>query len=385
MIAYNNEWLANLIIRKDIAEAFDENCITKAEQDVINEKYNTAFYTPNIFIRIGLFILTVIIMLFSFGLLMLLFLNSMEKMIGALSVFYGIILYVFLEYMVKSKKHYRSGVDDALLYGSVFAIFAGISLPHDLSGLVNCIIIFMITLYGSLRFTDRLMAVGMCISLFGILFYLCIQSGNAAKLFVPFIILAASAIIYFIVKMLRSKKRMLHYSGCLEMIYITSLLSFYVAGNYFVVRELSNSMFHLNLQQGETISFGWLFWIFTIVVPFIYIVGGILKKDIILLRVGLLLVVAVVLTIRYYHTIMPVESVMTLIGIILIAIGYVLMKFLYAPKYGFTYHETSKKLSLDRLNIESLILAETFAPGTENAGTKFGGGDYGGGGASGEF
>jgi hypothetical protein len=385
MIAYNNEWLKNLIIRKDIAEAFDENCITKSEQDVINEKHNTAFYTPNIFIRIGLFILTVIILLFSFGLLMLLFLDSMEKMIGALSVFYGIILYVFLEYIVKSKKHYRSGVDDALLYCSVFAIFAGISLPNDQPGLVNCFIIFFLSLYGSLRFTDRLMAVVLYISLLGILFYSVIELGNTGKAAVPFIIMAASALIYFITGKLRSGEQMLHYEGCLQMILIISLISMYVAGNYFVVHELSDSIFHMNLQPGESIPFGWLFWIFTVIIPFIYLIRGIQSKDVILLRVGLLLIAAMVFTIRYYHTIMPVELVMALGGIILILIGYGMMKYLHEPKFGFTYKDISKKNTLGKLNIESLVLAETFAPGIETEGTKFGGGDFGGGGASGEF
>ena len=385
MIAYNKEWLGHLIIRKDIEEVFDENCITKAEQKIINEKYDVPFYTPNIFIRIGLFILTIIIMLFSFGLLSLLFLDAIGKMAGVLAIIFSIIGYLFLEYIVKAKKHYRSGMDEALLWGSALAFFAGISLPNDLPGLVNCIIIFILTLYSSLRFADRLMAIAMYISLLGIVFYSCIESGGFVKTIVPFMMMAASAMIYYFAGKLRSKKYLLHYKGCLEMILITSLCSFYVAGNYFVVRELSNSLFHMNLQPGEAIPYGWLFWIFTIIIPFIYISRGIQRKDVVLLRVGLLLIAALVFTIRYYHTIMSVELEMALSGIILIVIGYGLMKYLHKPKHGFTYREIIKKNTLGKLNIESLVLAETFSPGIEVKGTEFGGGDFGGGGASGEY
>ncbi len=385
MIAYNKEWLVHLIIRKDIEKAFEENCITKAEQKIINEKYNAAFYTPNIFIRIGLFILTIIVMIFSFGLLMLLFMDSIEKKAGALAIFLSIVSYLFLEYIIRVKKHFSSGVDDALLYGSVITLFAGISLPNELSGLVNCIIIFVLTFYGSVRFADRLMAVIMYISLLGIIFYSGIELGSIGKSIVPFIIMATSALVYFIVGKLKSNEDMLHYKGCLQMILITSLCSIYVAGNYFVVRELSNNMFHMNLQPGESIPFGWLFWIFTVIMPFIYLIGGIQRKDVILLRVGLLLFAAMIFTIRYYHTIMPAELVMAFGGIILILIGYGLMKYLHEPKYGFTYLDISKKNTLNKLNIESLVLAETFAPGIEVDRTEFGGGDFGGGGASGEF
>lgn len=385
MIAYNNKWLTNLIVQHSIEEAFDENCITKAEQDVINEKYNASFYTPNIFIRIGLFIVTVIIMLFSFGLMMLLFLDSVEKIAGALAICFSIFCYLVLEFIVREKKHFRSGVDDALLWGSIFSLFAGICLPHDLSGILNSVIIFVLTLYGSLRFADRLMAVVMYISILAVLFYTCVESGSTAKAIVPFIIMGTSLLVYFAVKKILLQETAIHYSGCLEWISIASLCSFYISGNYFVVRELSNNMFRMNLQPGEPITFGWLFWIFTIIVPFIYLARGIQKKDVILLRIGLLLIAAIVFTIRYYYNIMPLEIVMALGGIILVSIGYGLMKFLYIPKYGFTYQETSKKQLVEKLNIESLVLAETFTPGKEADNNRFGAGDYGGGGASGEY
>jgi hypothetical protein len=385
MIAYNKEWLDHLPVWEAMQDAFDDGCITREEQDAVNAKFPVGFYTPNVFIRIGLFILTLIIMLFSFGLLALMFLSSIENFVSGLLIFFSIMGYAALEYMVNVKRHYNSGVDDGLLWGAVFSFIAGTVLSHNLPMLINCIIVFFVALYFTLRFADRLMAIVAFLSLLGIFFYTCVEFGNIAKAVAPFVIMLISAVIYFIVKKVETKRFVLHYRYCLETIMITSLISFYASGNYFVVRELSNNLFHLNLLPGQTIPFGWLFWAFTFIIPVVYIARGIQKKDSILLRVGMLLLAGIVFTVRYYHAILPVESVMTICGVLLIGLGYWLMKYLKEPKYGFTYKEVSKKNGSGKLNIESLVIAQTFSPDTDPGGTKFGGGSFGGGGASGDY
>ncbi len=385
MIAYNTVWLGNLIIQSEIEDAFDEHVITKEEKETIIAKYRVGFYTPDIFIRIGLFILTIIVMIFTYGLLLLLFINDMERVYGAAAIFLAVVGYMAQEFMIKRKMHYRSGVDDGLLWGSSIALLAGLIMPYHINELAICIITFMISLCAGLRYTDRLMAGLMFFSISGILFYSFLEAGSFVKVIVPFVLMATSAIVYFAIKKLQAQKYVLHYSGCLKMIRISSLVGFYVSGNYYAVRELSNSMFQLGLKQADSIPFGWLFWVFTIITPLIYIARGLQKKDAILLRVGLLLIVAMVFTIRYYHSILPLETLMTVGGILMLVSGYSLMKFLHEPKFGFTYRDITQKHLLNKLNIESIIIAETFAPGTETSGTKFEGGNFGGGGASGEF
>ena len=385
MIAYDHEWLDHAIIRKKVNDAFAENCVTKEEQEAIYNKYPVGFYTPNIFIGIGLLLLTIVIMLFSGGLIALMFREGNEKTFGILAVFFAIACYLALEYMIRVKKHFQSGVDNALLWGASIALFCGISLPHDLSGLLNCTILFVISLFGSIRHADRLMATVLYLSFIGMVFYTCVEMGSAAKAIAPFIIMIISFLAYIVVLRSKSKKTLLHYTNCLIMIEISSLISLYAAGNYYVVRELSNEMFQLNLKPGESIPFGWLFWIFTAIIPPVYLARGIQQKNVILIRVGLLLFAAIVFTVRYYHMILPLEVAMTVAGIVVFGIAYGLMKWLHEPVYGFTSREISLKNELDKLQIESLILAQTFKPGTDAGGTKFGGGSFGGGGASGEY
>lgn len=383
MIAYNREWLNNLCVRNEAGEALDKNFITKEEQQQIHEKYPVAFYSPNIFIRIGLFVLTIVIVLFSLGLIVLLLATSNEDSIGGVAIAFGCIGFIALEFMIRTKKHYQSGVDDALLWGAALCLFCGISLPNNFGELANCTIIFIISGLAVLRYTDRLMAVACYLSLMGILFYGFTGISDSMKTIIPFIIMAASLIVYFMA--VTAKKELLHYGNCLLMVEIAALLCFYAAGNYYTVRELSNSMFDLYLQPGESIPFGWIFWIFTVLIPVLYLVIGIRKKDAVLLRTGLILFAAIVFTVRYYHSLLPVEVIMTIAGIVLLVLAYGLMKWLHKPVYGFTSREISSGNTMGKLQIESLLLAQTFKPGADMDTPKFGGGDFGGGGASSDY
>ncbi|MEP6711173.1 MAG: hypothetical protein ABJA37_02100, partial [Ferruginibacter sp.] len=308
MIAYNKKWLYNLFIQHQVEAALQDGVITREEKNNILLKYPAPFYTPNFFIRLGLFVLTIIILLFSFGLLSLISLSSIDRTIGGLSIFFALLSYAALEIMISKKNHYQSGVDDALLWASAACLFGGISYVTGADALFNCIIIFLIALFCTARFADRLMAATTYISLLGIFFYAFTNLGNTGKSIMPFIIMAVSILIYFIIKKINDPQQFSEYSDCLDVIEISALTSLYVAGNYFVVRELSNSMFNLNLQPGQSIALGWLFWIFTILLPLIYLFAGIKKKDVVLIRVGLLLVAAMVFTIRYYHFIVPLET-----------------------------------------------------------------------------
>lgn len=278
MIAYNPIWLNNLLFRRKAFEAFNKSCIIREELDAINNKYGEHFYSPNLFIRIGLLLLTLVIMLFSFGLFALITLNVFDKIIGGLCVFFGMLCYAALEFIVRSKNHLCSGVDDALIWGSAFAFFCGISLLMEPDNLSYCLIAFVISLIYTVRFGDAAMSAVCYVSLLGVVFFSCIQIGSAAKAIVPFLLMTLAAIVYLLVKRKMGYPVNLLYYKCLEVVLIVALLSFYLAGNYFVVRELSNEMFDMNLAKNETIPLGWLFWIFTIAMPVVYIFRGIQKK-----------------------------------------------------------------------------------------------------------
>lgn len=386
MIAYNTTWLNNLYNRQQLQNALTTNAITPQEKMNASELYPDEFYTPHFFIRIGLFILTAVIAFFTLAFMSFIFRENIEHLIGSMLLLSGLACYAALEFFIQSKNHYRSGVDDALLCLAVAGIVAGIYWMGNKTSTGNALLIFLLALYGTLRFTDSLMSAVAALALLALLFYSYSPLGSFAKATTPFVLMLLSGLLYVAGNFLLKQKQYRLYHNAGNIICIVSLLCLYAAGNYYVVRELSIAFFHLPLKDNESIPFGWLFWIFTIVIPFGYIVSGLRKKDAVLLRVGLILVVALVATVRYYHTILPIENLLLLAGVCLAAIAYAVTRYLAKPTYGFTSAALNDTDALDSKQLEALVIAEAFSNTPKPAqGGSFGGGDFGGGGASGEF
>ena len=386
MIAYNNNWLNNLFIREQTTYAFEIDCISKTEEENIHSQHPVGFFTPNLFIRIGLFLLTLIIAIFSYGLLSLVLMQALENFIAGIVIFYGLLTYAALEFMIKTKHYFKAGVDDALIWMSAGMLFGGISYGIDATPLAMCYIAFFMTCFYGVRFADRIMAIAAFLALMGILFFTCSQMGGIVKAIVPFVIMIASAVIYFFTKSIKKRYALRYYADCITMFEIAALVAFYTGGNYFVVRELSNSMFNLNLQDGESIPYAAVFWLFTIVTPLAYLIVGIRKKDPVMLRSGLVLVAATAYTIRYYYHVADIEIAMTIAGMTMIVIAALLIRYLKTPKFGFTYHVSKGTNQTGSLQIESLVIAETFSsPENSQSDTQFGGGSFGGAGGGSQF
>lgn len=388
MIAYNKEWLDNSVTAEELENAYLENLISKQEKEAAQKIFPVGFYSPDIFIRIGLFILTVVIIGFSFGLVSAIFFRGIsdDTILTNFLIFFGLITYGLLELIVQHKQHYKSGVDDALLWMCGGCIVGGLNMANNISATGNSVIIFIIAFYFLLRFANAVMGVLAVLSLLTFVLLTCSELGAAAKATAPFLLMVIAGGIYFFSRKLLLQTSARHYKNALIFIQVVSLIAVYTAVNYFVVREASVALFNLDLKGGEGIPFGWLFWFFTFFIPCLYIFRGIQKKDVVLLRVGLLLVAAIVFTVRYYHSILPAEIAMTVGGLILTGIAYALIKYLKQPKYGFTYQAIYDKHLPDKINIEALVIAETFsaAQPADNS-TGFGGGSFGGGGATGDF
>lgn len=384
MIAYNKTYLYNKEVQQQSTAAFENKLIAGEELQQIKEKYTVRFYTPNFFIRIGLFILTGIVVSFSFSLFSLIFMSSIENAMKVLLLFFSLLTYAALEFMIEKNNHYKSGVDDALMCNSAGMLLGSLIIIIDSGALTNSILTFFISLYCSVRFADRIMSAVAFLSFLAIFFFLFTDHLGISKAVIPFVLMAASAGVYLLMTSLDKKPKLKNYEHCFTMVIIVSLISFYAAGNYYVVREVNNAMFHLT--NDGSLPFGWLFWILTVLIPILYIIRGIQKKDVIFLRIGLLLIAAMIFTIRYYYNIFPIEIVMTIAGSILLVLYYALINYLKQPKFGFTYAELNSERKDEKSLIESLVIVETLGQQAKPADTtRFGGGSFGGGGAGGEF
>ncbi|MBC7652825.1 MAG: hypothetical protein H7101_13855 [Deinococcales bacterium] len=389
MIIYNKNWLLNKGIHEQITTAFKQHLITKEEKETLLNNYPIGFYSPNYFIRIGLGVLTLMVANFTLGFLGLLG-SSFSENITALLLVNGVICYIGLEFMVRQNNHFSSGVDDMLLYMSSIFILCGLcynsSFNSRFSESIIALLCFAVTILASLRFTDRLTGVAAYVAFFAFIFYSYLQLGTIAKATMPFVVMLLSVAMYILSIAIDKNPRWIHYHDCLSMIKILSLITFYAGGNYYVIRELSNSMFQLHLKPTDSITLGWFFWLWTLVIPILYLIKGVTKKERYFIHIGIALFVASIATIRVYHQLLPIEVALLLAGSILISIGYGLMKYLETPKNNFTalLIDDNKNFA----NIEALIAVSvtslTSKLRTQNT-TEFGGGSSGGAGATGNY
>jgi hypothetical protein len=384
MHIYKHADLYNHYVQEQADEALEHACIVPTTHKKITATYTSALYTPNYFIRIALALLTIVSSLFGSALVGLMLAGSIGDSWAALLILVALVHYATLEWLVRKKQFYNAGVDNVLMFVSA-ALFIGAFVVNTYTEqwLLISVVGMVICLLMAIRFTDSFMAMLSYIAILASVFLLYIKLGTIAKATAPFLMMAVAATVFLVMKRLLKDKKLLFYRDSFRWVTILTLLSFYAACNYFLVKELSNSMFNLKLTLKDPIPLGWLFWTLTFAIPVAYFIYGIVKKDLVFARIGVVLSVVSILTFRYYYSVMPAEVAMLIAGFLLTIVAYWLTRFLKSPKHGFVFAKSAT--SKDMSALETLILIETTGKDTPEPNSRFGGGDFGGGGAGGNY
>jgi hypothetical protein len=379
MKAYNETWVENLAAKPLIEDWFRKNLLNKSELESSQSELSEDFYDPNWFIKIGLFLFTGIAISFSSGIfLTLLGLGANDITMGVFLIIFSVISLVVLEHFIKRNKLFRSGIDNALLYSTVGFLFTGILsfFNFDLREYLYPLIFLLILIPALIRYADPLVSIGVFFSFFFFIF-LFSNTFSWGKTLLPFIMMAVSATVYFVSK---SLKKSIYYADAQFIIETLALAVFYLSGNYFVVRE-ANAMLN-NQSPSVEIPFSAIFWIFTFLVPLIYLYFGARKKQRNAIILGLLGIGFSVFTYRSYYSVMPIEWALTLGGVILIGLSVFCIKYFKSPKFNLSsVAEEQGKLQ----KLESILVAQAFQTKTSDDTLKFGGGDAGGAGADGKY
>jgi len=389
MIIYNKEWLDNLRIQETAEKWFRKSFISVLQLNTVKEQFFCGYKHTNLFVRIGLFLFTLILANSSIG-LVILFLDQSVKSFGIIFLVFAGIIWFVLEKFIKEKKYFRNGIDDMLLYVSLSYFISGICVivfqATDSVNLDNALLIGIIVLpvliISAIRFTDTFTSVLAYVCFLLIVFILVHKSGSIGKALMPFVFMIVSLLVYRIITKMKKTGRKHYWQNCFSTVETASLITLYAAGNYFVVRESSALLLDLALQPGDDIPFAIIFYILTLAVPVAYIVTGIRNKDRIILRTGIILCALAFVTYRYYYHFMDAEIAMILAGTFLIAVSWFAIKKLKTPRNGITFKDTGDGPSF--MEAESLVIAQTFgqhAPKKNDI--EFGGGSFGGGGAGG--
>ncbi len=376
MKAYSENWVENLKFKSKLNSWFKSGQLNQEELSKGNEYFKEDFYKPNWFILMGLFLFTNIAVSFTttFFLAMVGILDSKIGLSIAL-IIVSTGSFIALEFFIKSKNLYRSGIDNALLYLALGFFYSSILLFFDFSlpFYYYPLLLFFILIPAFIRYADPLVAIAMFFSFF-VFVFLFATTFSIGKTILPFLLMSLAASVYFI-----SKSRLIsfYFEDVQQIIKTLSLIVFYLAGNYLVVRE-ANAVLNNNSPSIE-MPFGILFWVFTFSIPFVYIYIGMQNKDRKSIIIGLLAFGFSIFTFRYYHSVLPLEWALTLGGLVLIGFSIFVLKYFKTPKFNLS-SEVSEANKFSKL--ESILAAQAFqANSTSNDTLKMGGGDFGGGGS----
>jgi len=251
------------------------------------------------------------------------------------------------------------------------------------SPLLPAIIALPILSAATIRYADRLAALAAFGCLLWLFIYPMIDGAPLAQALLPFVLMHVSLVSYLAASRLGQRMEFANWTKPLTILEIASLVTFYLSGNYLIVRESTVSLLKMDISEGSNIPFALLFYSLTIGIPIAYVAIGLRKKDSILIRVGLLAGAFSAFTFRYYFSLGHPEVVLTLAGIILITVAIFVIRYLKTVRNGFT-HERLLAKKFENLDAEMLVVSQTLGATPQQAaeGFKGGGGEFGGGGTT---
>ncbi len=393
--AYPAAWPHHTALRAAAARWQRRGLLLPAQRAAIDAAYPVDYYQPAILLRVGLFVAT----LLSVGsLLLALGIGAGVHSEFGLGLFALVGCVVGVEAVIINSRHYHSGVDMALLYSALlaweFLILCGFStwLPysyshqyydHDFWLITPGMWLHLLLLLGPLllalwRYADPVVAVVTFGTVLALLANVLLHAAFG-QLLLPFAIMAASAALVYWLEKQPARPNYLYYRPSLLVLRTLALAAFYLAGNYLIVRE-GNAKLIGGYGPSPQVPLAPVFYLFTAVVPLLYLYLGLRRHDRLVLLVGVLAVAFSIFTVRYYHALMPPEVAATLAGLVFTGLSLAALRYLRIPRHGLTAAPDDE--ATPHFNLESLIVAQTaHVPAAPEVGFQFSGGQSGGGGA----
>jgi hypothetical protein len=373
--AYNENWIENLHIQQTASAWLSKNLLTIEQYEQVKSSFPEQFYRPGIFVKVGLFCFALIACSFFGGFLSIFFFgNGSEVGFSFLSLVCSGCFIFFLEYLIKNRNLFHSGVDNALLYSAVGAGMVPVFMLFENAGFwVYAMVALAILIPVILRYADLLATFIAFFVLFAFMGDLMMKF-PIGKALLPFAVMILAATVYFSAR----KSTSLYYRDCKKVLEVLALFTFYLGGNYFIVREGNAVMNDFNLPISPQISFAPLFYFFTIVIPILYVFVGLKKHDRILLIIGLLAFAFSIYTYRSYFSHLTPSQELALSGAIMIIIAGSLIRYLHTPKHRISDEPDGKRKFA---NLETILVAQNLGQTPHEDGIEFGGGNFSGGGA----
>ncbi|MCA0397198.1 MAG: hypothetical protein LCH51_07315 [Bacteroidetes bacterium] len=381
MIAYNKTSLDRRQLQTIIDQLSANKLLSPEEVKNIKAAYPSDLYSPSIFVRIGYGILTLIANGAAFGIVLLM---SGGSGIRSICFFMALLSIGALEFFIREKKHYRSGVDDVLFHLAVIYLIAGFTFDfsNDSNMLITgCLIAIGCYIVGTIRYLNRLAAALIPVAAWCFIFSL-FRSGIPIPVY--FIAAAAMAALLLFFNMLEKQNRWPYHRDCLHWATFASAIACYASLHYHCYQTLRYIGYYGSPEPGATNLWTIFLWCWTIVVPFVFLGYGIRKASISWIWLGMVAVLSLGYFYHHYLSILSPEVGAILVGLIITCLaGYIILYLQQKKSKRFEYEPGIN--SDDLLIPASLVgMIRIHTPAADGS-TSFGGGSFGGGGAGGDF
>lgn len=385
MLVYNKEILENGLLVTEAKRLFKMKFISKEQLNAVVQQL-PQLQSSTIFIRFGFFLLGLFLFSSIAGFLALFFVNLISSFHYEVFIYLYAIIGIVGSEVFARKSYYGHGLDDAFVLSWQVAFCAAIGVSFDSSTVVFAVL-FVIALFSCIRYANTISALLSCVGLVGFFFTLITELKVISNMYLPFIGLSLSIIIYAIYQKLNSNSNYFIYRNALQLTKIFSLVLGYAAINYMVVRELSESLMGIVVTKGNDIPLAFLFYGLTFFIPLAYIYYALQKKDRTILTIGLLALGFSFFTIRFYYSLMPLEVALIMAGVLLFTLSFLSIKKLQHKTSGITFQPDRDANRNLILNVQALIINSQIStkPVMDESKMPFGGGGFSGGGAGESF
>ena len=383
--------------RKLLTEWVGEGFLSKAQYQLLEKETVSDLRTTNIFLRLVLFLFTLISLGAAVGLFFVVFVSrSSDQTEGVILLIFATVCYAAAEVAVSQGKLYRYGIEEALAVCSVgflcagvqLALFSGVfSSPKPAQFLVPAAgVVFSIWIWRRFELYYALLA--------AMIFVVFLPGYWTSSREAQHLIVAAFYAVGLAgVATVRSRHRFDYLGEAYSVVEAFLWLGIYLTIN------LQLSSLNLPAQWSGTTwaasefarPFYWGTWVLTWCLPLIVLARGIRQKDRFIIAVGAIIAILTLVCNKPYlgwqrHTWDPI-----LLGILLTSVAVFIRRWLARGQDGIRHGFTAMRLSekdKQLMNVGSAglgLLSPTPTPQTSSPDFHFGGGKSGGGGASSNF
>ena len=385
MISAYNITDVKSLSRLETAKTLKKEGFIGADQPLIDLEQESVLYHPGWVMRVLLFIVGLVAISGLLGLWVVLFEDLLDQaweffLIG--SGVLGLVLHEMV--LVRGLKHYKSGLTEVSLYNFISLIGMGMAGLLDHYAAAAALAIAVVCAAASLRYRDGLLAAAALLALEAALFNMLFDAGGAAQVFIPFASMGLFGLVYALAQYLDKRDGLMDWQPLIDVMEAISMGLVYLSVNYLVVRELSVSMLNLDIQPGEDIALAAVFYGLTILLPLVFLVHGLFRRNRISLWVGMGCAAASVYTFYMYFWVGYGEITLTVSGAAVLLLAVYALNRLKTPVKGVT-RQLLITANLDVMTIEGIVISQTAGGLSSGDQPLFKGGDFGGGGASGQY